>query len=192
MNTPNKLTILRIVIVPFLMFFYLATFIPFGKLIALVLLIVAEFTDFLDGFIARKNNLISNFGKLMDPIADKSITLTAMTLLAIDNVIVSPFGAIVIVITLLRDFLVGGLRQVSASKQIVIQADKWGKLKSFVLDISLPLFFLVAFLKKDLLLAGNLVVLNIFAYATLLIAIILTIFSGINYIVKNKKVFEWM
>jgi CDP-diacylglycerol--glycerol-3-phosphate 3-phosphatidyltransferase len=192
MNLPNKLTMLRIILIPFFMFFYLATFIPGGKIIATVILILAALTDMLDGRIARKYNLITDFGKLMDPVADKSFSLTALILLAVDKTIASPFGAIVLVLFLLRDFVVSGLRQIAAAKSVVIAADKWGKIKSVVLDVSLPIFFVLAYLTQDLALSvsGWVLGIYVFAYVLLGISTVLTVYSGINYLIKNKHMLK--
>lgn len=192
MNLPNKLTMLRIILIPFFMFFYLADFIPHAKIIATVLLIVAELTDLLDGYFARKHNLVTDFGKLMDPVADKSCALTAMILLAIDGTIPSPYGAIVIVIFLIRDFVVTGLRQIAASKNVVIPADKWGKIKSLLLDIALPMFFFIAYLTSiGFGTAIFTAILYVVAFVMLALSTVFSIYSGINYLVKNKQLIKW-
>lgn len=196
MNIPNKLTMLRIILIPFFMFFYLATFIPHAKLIATLILIVAEITDFVDGYIARKYNMVTDFGKLMDPVADKSFSLTAMILIAIDGTIPSPYGAIFIVIFLIRDFIVTGLRQIAASKNVVIPADKWGKIKAILLDVALPIFFFIAYLNwlgnasSNNLTAVITSILYIVAYALLTLSTAFSIYSGVNYLVKNKKLIK--
>ena len=98
MNLPNKLTVLRMVLIPFVMFFYLATFIPYGigKIVALVIFIVAALTDLLDGKIARKHNLVTNLGKFLDPIADKILTASVLFMLMADGTIPAPWGVIVV------------------------------------------------------------------------------------------------
>ncbi|MGI5841733.1 MAG: CDP-diacylglycerol--glycerol-3-phosphate 3-phosphatidyltransferase [Christensenellales bacterium] len=192
MNTPNKLSLLRIILIPVFMFFYMATFIPYGKLIATVILILAEFTDFLDGYIARKYNLVTDLGKLLDPVADKSFSLAALLLISMDFIVPAPFGVIVLVIYLLRDFIVSALRQIAASKNSLIAADIFGKIKSFVLDISLPILFVVAFLKLDLGLANALGTTILYWIGLILLyaSTLLSIYSGINYVVKNKEVLK--
>lgn len=194
MNLPNKLSILRIILIPFFMFFYLATFIPYARLFALILLVAAELTDFFDGYIARKYNMVTDLGKLLDPVADKSFSLTAMILLTVDFVIPNPYGVIILVIFLLRDFIVSGLRQIAASKNVVIAADKWGKIKSIILDISLPVLFFVSYVRLEVTPILNSFMTGIYAFGLTLLAIstILTVYSGINYLIKNKQVLKWM
>jgi len=87
MNLPNKLSLLRIFLIPVMLFFYLADFVPYGKVIALAVFIIAAFTDFLDGKIARKHNLVTNLGKLLDPIADKLLVMSGLLLVVIDYTI---------------------------------------------------------------------------------------------------------
>ena len=94
MNLPNKLSLSRLIITPIMMFFYLASFIPFGKAIAIGLFIIGAITDFLDGYIARKYNLVTDMGKFLDPIADKLLVTSALILVAVDGTIMAPFGAI--------------------------------------------------------------------------------------------------
>jgi len=191
MNLPNKLTMLRIILIPVFMFFYLAEFIPHAKIIATVILIVAELTDLLDGYIARKNNLVTDFGKLMDPVADKSFALTAMILIAVDGTIPSPYGVIIIVAFLIRDFVVTGLRQIAASKNVVIPADKWGKIKSVLLDVALPMFFFISYLSQvGFGTAIFTIILYVVAYVLLALSTIFSIYSGINYLIKNKALIK--
>ena len=123
LNLPNTLSLIRILLIPVFMFFYLNRSLQHGLLFATIFLVLAAFTDFLDGYIARKYNLVTDLGKLLDPVADKSFSLAALILLAIDNIVPSPWGAIVLVIFLVRDFAVSALRQIAASKQVIISAD---------------------------------------------------------------------
>ena len=148
MNLPNKLTILRIVMIPFMMFFYLANFIPYGigKLVALALFILASYTDMLDGKIARKHNLITNFGKFLDPIADKMLTSAVLFMIIADGTIVNPLGAIIVTIIISREFMVSALRFLAASKGVVVAADMWGKVKTVVQMIALPVCIILAYL----------------------------------------------
>ena len=147
MNLPNKLTVLRIVLIPFMMFFYLADFIPhgIGKLVALAIFIVASFTDMLDGKIARKRNLITNLGKFLDPIADKILTSAVLFLIIADGTIPHPYGAIVVTIIIGREFIVAAMRLNAASKGVVVAADIWGKLKTTVQMVALPVCILLAY-----------------------------------------------
>lgn len=191
MNLPNKLSLLRIILVPVMVFFYLATFVPYGKAIALGIFIISALTDLFDGRIARKNGLVTNLGKMLDPIADKILALSVLLLLIADETIPAPFGVIAGIIILGRDFMVDMLRQIGASKNQVIAADKWGKLKTVVFDIAFPLLLLVAFLEQDLLLEGGAVyVINIIALGLFTIGTVLCVISGINYMINNSSVFK--
>ena len=171
------------------MFFYLANFVPYGKFIAAFLFVLGAITDFLDGRIARKYNLITDLGKFLDPIADKLLVTSALVLVACDGTIVSPFGAIALVIVVARDLVIDMLRMVAGSKGIVIAANKFGKYKTFTQDIALPILIVYAGLLK---MSTNETLLAIFkwsGYAVLAVAIVLTLLSMIVYVAKNTKVF---
>ena len=189
MNLPNKLSLTRLIITPIMMFFYLASFIPYSKFIALALFIIGAITDFLDGHIARKYNMVTNLGKFLDPIADKLLVTTALILVACDGTIIVPFGAIALAIFVGRDLAVDMLRQVASAKGVVIAADKLGKYKTFSQDIAFPLLILYSAIK--VISASKLVVtiLMWIAYGFLILATALTIISLVNYLVKNKNVF---
>lgn len=194
MNLPNKITIARIIMIPFIMFFYLADFIPYGKLIAIALFLIASFSDMLDGYIARKYNMITNMGKFLDPIADKILTSTAFFLLATD-VAFANYGtiwAIALTIIFAREFIVAALRQVAASKSVVIAADKWGKWKTVSqMAATVFLMFYVAIVEYNWFVATNFSIIFLyFSMAILGISILLTVISGINYCVANKSVFK--
>lgn len=191
MNLPNKLSLIRIFLVPFVMFFYLASFIPFGKLIAIAIFIIAALTDMLDGKIARKYNLITDLGKLLDPIADKLLVTAALLLVVIDYTIPQPWGIIIAMVIIGREFIISAFRQIAASKNFVMAADKLGKLKTLVTDISLPLLMLLAYFNQNTTLSGLwLDIFTIVNYVLIAIATLLTIVSAINYFVKNKQVLK--
>ncbi len=194
MNLPNKLTVLRIIMIPFVMFFYLAEFIPhsIGKIIALVLFILAALTDLLDGKIARSRNLVTNLGKFLDPIADKILTSAVLFLIIADGTIPPPWGAIVATIIIAREFMVSALRLLVASKGTVLAADMWGKAKTMVQMISLPICVFLSFLLTCGFGVVGWVVLTfkVLAYSTLGIATLLTVLSGANYIIKNRSCFK--
>lgn len=191
MNVPNKLSILRIILVPLMVFFYLASFIPAGKIIALIIFILAALTDMLDGHIARKYNLVTDLGKLLDPIADKLLVLGALLLLIVEGVIPSPYGVIAAIIIIGRDFLVSALRQIAAAKNLVLAADKWGKIKTIVLDASLPLLMLLSYLSINIGMYGGAVdFLRIVCYVLFGVGVLLTIYSGLNYMIKNAYIFK--
>ena len=194
MNLPNKLTILRIIMIPFMMFFYLAEFIPLGigKLVALALFVLASFTDMLDGKIARKHNLITNFGKFLDPIADKMLTSAVLFMIIADGTIMNPVGAIVVTIIISREFMVSALRFLAASKGVVVAADMWGKVKTVVQMISLPICMILAYFNGCgfYIVEWLVLTVEILANASLLLATVLTVISGVNYIIKNKDCFK--
>ena len=193
MNLPNKLTILRIVLIPFMMFFYLASFIPFGigKIVALAIFIIAALTDLLDGKIARKHNLVTNLGKFLDPIADKILTATALFMLMADGTIPAPYGVIAVTIIIAREFMVSALRLIAASQGTVLAADIWGKAKTMVQMIAIPICMLIPFL---LALSGVpawvLLTVSVVGWVALGAATLLTVVSGVNYLVKNKQCFK--
>ncbi len=191
MNLPNKISLIRIILIPFMVFFYLADFIPgyWGKIVALVILIVAAFTDMLDGFIARKYNLVTNLGKFLDPIADKLLVMSALLLVVCDGTVPAPYGVIVACIILGRELIISAFRQVAATKSFVMAADWFGKIKTIVQDISLPSLFLLSFFYATGAVTGTgLFVFEIINWILLGAAALLTIVSGINYLVKNWKV----
>lgn len=142
-------------------------------------MILACITDAVDGYIARKYNMVTDLGKLMDPIADKAFSVSALLLLVADQTILAPYGVIIAIIILIRDFTVSGLRQIAASKNFVLAADIWGKIKSIILDIALPLFFILSYLINDLGLEmkGFVLYYAIFSYSLLVIATLLTVYS---------------
>lgn len=172
MNLPNKLTLLRIILVPvFVVLYLMGLHIP-----ALIVFVIASVTDTLDGKIARKYNLITNFGKIMDPLADKVLVYAAFCLFVQNGVMP---GWMLIVI-LLREFLVAGIRTVAASKGTVIAAGKSGKAKTILQMIAVPLL-IIADLHPVINLLGQ-----IFLWASL----VMTVYSGAEYTIKNISVFK--
>ena len=181
MNLPNKLTMARIIAVPFFIALYMTGY----YLPALILFILASFTDMLDGQIARKNNLVTNFGKIMDPLADKILVYSAFCLMTGDGLI----PAWVLIIILAREFLIAGMRTVAASEGIVIAADMSGKIKTVLQMVAVPLLILYRAVEA----------MSSFAYTDyvyyaatgfLYASLFMTVYSGIEYITKNKQVFR--
>ena len=175
MNLPNKLTVLRVIMIPFFVLFMLVPTLggSANRYNALALFCIASFTDFLDGHIARKYNLITNFGKFMDPLADKLLVCSAMIcLLAVGKL---PCWVVLIIIA--REFIISGFRLVASDNGIVIAASWWGKIKTNLQ------MFMVIFLILDLPGAWH-VIGQILIYA----AVILTVISLVDYIAKNVKV----
>lgn len=190
LNLPNKITITRIFLIPVILFLYLAPFVPYGKLIATVIFVIATTTDFIDGYIARSRNMVTTLGKFLDPMADKLLAISMLVVLTAEGVFNPLFMSIVTVIIVSRELVVSGLRQVAASKNVVIAADKWGKIKATFQDIAIPALMIVSQMYLLQTSAQVIEVFEIIAYSFTVIATLLTIFSGINYVVKNKHVFS--
>lgn len=126
MNLPNKLTLMRVLLIPVFLVFFLIPGIPCHYLLAMIVFIAASITDALDGYLARKHNLVTNFGKFLDPLADKVLVMTALACF-VDNQMI---GVIPFLIIMMREFMVSGLRLVAANSGTVIAAGFWGKLKT--------------------------------------------------------------
>lgn len=175
-NAPNILTIIRIILIPFFVLFYF-TNLPYWNIWSAIIFIVAAATDWLDGYLARKNNQVSNFGKLWDPIADKLLVLAALLLLMDWGRV----GFIAVLILEARELLIGGMRSVAASKGVVIAADKSGKLKTVVQFIAIILLLLndwpFMFVSVSI---GTVLI---------WVSVALSVYSCIEYFVKNRSVF---
>lgn len=177
MNLPNKLTIFRVILIPFFVFFMLAPYFPDnGKYIAVAIFIIASLTDMLDGKIARKYNLVTNFGKFMDPLADKLLVCSAMICL----VATGQLASWIVIIIISREFIISGFRLIAADNGIVIAASYWGKFKTVFQMLMIIVLIL------DVQNAGFQVLDVILTY----VALILTVVSLIDYIVKNKQVLK--
>lgn len=192
MNLPNKITMARICLLPFIILFYMASFIPlgYGKIIALILFIIASVTDFLDGHIARKYNLVTDFGKLSDTIADKMLTFIAIFMFMVDGTIPSPYGVIFASVVLCRDLIVLGIKSLVSSKGGVVGSEKTGKIKFFISTITYPIGFLISILLAFGISGLIITIFQIVFYVLLSITFILTIYSLIEYIIKYKYVFD--
>ncbi len=202
MNLPNKLTILRMLLIPFFVIAMTWKSLPYHYFIGLVLFVIASLTDLFDGIIARRNNLITDFGKFMDPLADKLLVTAAMVCFVELDMIVSW----VVILILAREFLVTSLRTLAAGKGIVIAADKWGKYKT-VSQMIWVILGLVLLAFQDLVMPGQAVTaeiyqmgfigtaivtgFTIFAMLTMVV-VLLTLISGFNYMWKNRNVFSDM
>lgn len=174
MNLPNKLTVLRVIMVPFFVFFMLTDVGgPANKWIALILFCVASLTDMLDGKIARKYNLVTNFGKFMDPLADKLLVCSAM----ICMIEMEKLPAWIVIVIIAREFIISGFRLVASDNGIVIAASYWGKFKT-VFQMAMIIVLIADF--------GG--VFDIIAQVLIWIALALTVISLIDYVVKNKEV----
>lgn len=190
MNLANKLTVMRMILVPVFLVFLVFDCIPYGKLVATTLFIIASITDKLDGYIARSRNQVTNFGKFMDPLADKLLVASALISLVELNCI--PAWAVVVIIA--REFAVSGLRTIAASDGTIIAASWWGKIKTVIQMIAIILLLLkvsigeYAFLSDFI---GEIKVLswifNSLSIYMFYIAVIITIISGVDYFIKNKE-----
>ncbi len=169
MNTPNKLTLLRVIMVPLFMVFMMYDWFAYSRLVAALVFLLAFATDWLDGYLARKNNQVTNFGKIMDPLADKMLTTAALVCLNATGDV----SAWVTVIILAREFIVSGVRIAAASEGNVIAASIWGKAKTMWQFIALTAMLCI----------GKNLVTDIAVW----IAAVLTIISGVDYLVKNAK-----
>lgn len=204
MNTPNKITLSRLLLIPLIVFFYLATFIPYARLVATILFMIACFTDFVDGYLARKNNQVTDLGKFFDSIADKVLIATGFILTCAvpinnGNSAIYPnwLGVICVIIILAREFIVSALRQIAASKGIVLAADKGGKIKAVFQFVIVSIYMAYSFVLTDLIsdatlnLNGRVFAILNFVFMILLVATtLITIYSGVNYLIRNRKVFK--
>lgn len=184
MNLPNKLTIFRIILIPVLLVFILFDFIPLDiqirRYIATVIFIIASLTDALDGHIARKYNLITNFGKFMDPLADKLLVTSTMIALIVMKDSVVPLKAWIVILIIAREFFMTGFRTIAMEKNVVISAGNSGKLKT-IFQMLMIIFLLLNI--------NNKVFINL-TYFLVIISVFLTIYSLAEYVIKNKNVLK--
>ncbi|MCR5389712.1 MAG: CDP-diacylglycerol--glycerol-3-phosphate 3-phosphatidyltransferase [Lachnospiraceae bacterium] len=174
MNLPNKLTTFRVVLIPFFIFFLMTELIPYSKWIALAIFCIASLTDFFDGYLARKWNMVTNFGKFMDPLADKLLVCSAIiAFTAMDRM-----PAWIVIIIVAREFIISGFRLIAAEKGVVIAASYWGKFKT-----ASQMFMIILFII-------NIDALFIPGQVLMYIALALTVISLIDYIIKNKDVMK--
>lgn len=215
MNLPNKITIARVVLIPLMViipFFHLDNEliwgITVGNLLCLVIFLLASFTDFLDGHLARKNNMVTNFGKFLDPLADKLLVAAALIMLVESGII----PAWIPIIILAREFSVSGIRMLAASEGKVIAASWYGKVKTVSQMVAISLAFLctdrfMAWRKMEWWTLGEMMpsdsfdpgggvysvlnyncLLNFLMSVAMLVAVGATIFSGIDYFKKSKEI----
>ena len=174
MNLPNKLTVLRVIMVPFFVPFMLIPSLggAANKYIALALFCIASFTDFLDGHLARKNNLVTNFGKFMDPLADKLLVCSALICL------IPRLPAWIVLIIIAREFIISGFRLVASDNGIVIAASYWGKFKT-VSHMAMVILMILDFQSH---------VMQFITGVVVGLGLALTIVSLVDYVWKNKQV----
>lgn len=182
MNLPNKLTVLRVLLIPLFVAFFCIGSIPNHLLWALVIFALASLTDLLDGHIARSRGLITDFGKLMDPLADKLLVMSAMVCF----VGVGLVHPAVVVVILAREFLVSALRQLAASKGEVLAADGWGKAKTVFQMVWICYGLLMYWLEANLSLTIPRACYGGYL-ALVIIVTALTVIGGVNYTWRNRQ-----
>lgn len=185
-NVPNILTVARVIAVPFFILCYYRQQYP----AAFIIFVLASLTDMLDGYLARKYSLVSNFGKFMDPLADKILTYSAFCLFVEYGIIPSYF----LIIVLFREFAVAGIRMLAASKGTVIAADIFGKIKTVLQMISIPLYLFLSSMEgfgiDKASYQGFAKAVQFSARWTMILSIVMTVISGYNYIAKNIGVLK--
>lgn len=179
MNLPNKITVLRVLLIPVFLFLYMAE--PFGmfnsQIMAFVIFVAASASDALDGYIARSRGLVTNFGKLMDPLADKLLVCAALVAMTARGVL--PAWAVIVIIS--REFFITGFRQLALEQSIVLAASFWGKLKT--ITQMLMILFVLAPLPVE-----TIPVLGVAKWILIAAAVVLSVLSAVEYVIKNKKV----
>ena len=186
MNVPNALTITRIVLTPVVLAAYMLNF-PAHFLVATILYFIAGMTDFFDGKIARSKNLITNFGKFADPLADKMLT-TAVYLALISNGYCNIW---ILFIILFREFGISSIRLVAAAQGVVIPANMWGKVKTFSMMVFTGFIFLLLSLQFDFGVLPASFPLHTLSSVLLWITAIVTAISGVTYIIEGAKVIDF-
>lgn len=175
MNLANKITMFRILLLPI---FVLSYYYDQSGISSLAIFLLGSFSDFLDGYVARKYDMITDFGKFIDPIADKILVLSAF-IMFIERGFVEPW---VVIVVLFRELLISGFRMLAAKKNISIAADIFGKLKTTTQFFSVIFFFLtIILINRNMYIIGKVL---------LYISVALTVLSMINYLYKNKEVFN--
>lgn len=188
MNLPNKLTLLRIILVPFFIIAMLVNF-PFHYLVAGCIFGIASVTDTLDGKIARSRNLVTDFGKFADPLADKILVLTALVCF-LQVGLLGSFGAIPVIIVLFREFAVSGIRLVAASSGKVVAANIWGKIKTVSQMVGISVIFAMQVVLEILgaMKVSTGLVSEVFYYignGLIWLSTVFTLISGIIYLKDN-------
>ena len=194
MNLPNKITVARMLLIPIMIIVPYLGFnnilfgsVTIGSFITLIIFLIASFTDFLDGYLARKNNLVTTFGKFLDPIADKLLVLSALIMLVEQGIIP---GWIPIIIAA-REFIVSGIRMLAAGDGKVIAASWYGKVKTVSQMVAISLAFLstnkfMQFTSVEM--STGTLILNILMSLAMIVAVLTTILSGVDYFMKSKDI----
>ena len=190
MNLPNKLTVGRIILVPFFVAALLANF-PLNNAVALIIFIAASLTDMFDGKIARKNGLVTDFGKFADPLADKILVISALVCF-LQTGLLGAYGAIPVVVVLFREFAVSGIRLVAASSGKVVAANIWGKIKTVSQMVGIMSIFAMQSVLEIMSLLNYSVkglseIFLVIGIAVVWISTLFTIISGVIYIKDNSS-----
>ncbi len=186
--TPNQLSAIRILMIPLFCVFFYVTAIPYNYVWSAVVFALAAFTDFLDGYVARKYNLVSDLGKFLDAIADKVLVLTAFVVMLTVGGMYCKYnwvGGVGVSIILARELIVSCFRMIAAKKGLVIAADMIGKIKTNFQDFAIVFLLIGAnFFGFDKVSE----VMHIIGLVLFILAVIMTVISGVSYFVKNKQV----
>ena len=174
MNLPNKITLARVILVPIFVVVMLIDKIPYNNIIACAIFCIACFSDFLDGYLARKHKLVTNFGKFADPLADKMLVAAAMLCL----IGLGRLYSWVVIVIICREFIISGLRLIAVDNGVVIAASYWGKFKT-VFQMFMCIFLIIDF---------DIAVINIIEQILIWISLALTVVSLVDYMYKNRKV----
>lgn len=178
-NLPNRLTILRMVLTPFLVYFMLTDW-RFSPLLSFIIFAAASITDFIDGKIARDRNLVTDFGKFLDPIADKIVVLSILICM-ITKGLCSP---VVVVIVIFREFIVSSLRLLAATNSVVLAAEKSGKVKTAFQMLSVTLVLALCSVQS---LFGAEIPVKTISNILMWITAALTLYSGVEYVIRNRQ-----
>lgn len=194
MNLPTKLTFLRMILIPVFVTLFFVNF-PFHCVAATGVFVIASFTDFLDGYLARKYDQVTNLGKFLDPIADKMLVACALFAIVLKTGEFQIWTTVCAMIILCRELMISGFRIVASSKNVVLAADKLGKIKTVLqmcaLICLLPITDLISATEKASSSWQTFIDITFYiGFALLALSTIMAIVSGINYIVKNKQVLK--
>ncbi|MEE0801183.1 MAG: CDP-diacylglycerol--glycerol-3-phosphate 3-phosphatidyltransferase [Gemmiger sp.] len=187
MNLPNKLTMLRVILVPVFMVFAAfgrigtSAYNPTAQLVAGIVFAVASFTDFLDGYLARKNHLVTDFGKFMDPLADKMLTTAAFIYMVVDGVC----HPVVLAVILFREFAVAGVRMIAAESGTVIAANMWGKVKTVLQMLTIIYYYVVPFFMGS----TDILAFSLITQVLCWLVAAVTVLSGCIYLWQNRSCF---
>ena len=187
LNLPNKITLARIALIPVVAILYLVNF-PYHEIAACIAFIVCCCTDFIDGNIARKRNLVTDLGKFLDPIADKVIVVIMLFIFVGDGTLGGWYNAVIAGVIMSRELIITAFRIIAVQKHVVLAADNLGKIKTTFLDIGL-IALTMASLQTGSIVGNPFFFFRWLGLITYYIGAFFAIVSGINYIVKNKRVF---